>query len=90
MISLPHNIIDDIKTAYTQAYKSTNITLAAEIPERLDVAALAGRDDMEIFVSPTASGCSLLALFDNLGKGAAGNAVANLNLMLNLEQKEAA
>jgi N-acetyl-gamma-glutamylphosphate reductase len=45
---------------------------------------------MKIYVSPTSSGCSLIAAFDNLGKGAAGNAIANIALMLNLEQKQAA
>ena len=45
--------------------------------------ALAGRDDMQLFVFANGEGQLLLcALFDNLGKGASGAAVQNLNLML--------
>lgn len=48
--------------------------------------ALAGRDDMEIFVSGHAEQVLLCARFDNLGKGASGAAVQCLNLMLGREE----
>lgn len=45
---------------------------------------LAGRDDMEIIVSGAGERTMLTALFDNLGKGAAGQAVQNIEFMLGL------
>ena len=49
--------------------------------------ALAGRDNMEIFVFADASESHfvLTARTDNLGKGAAGAAVQNMNLMLGVD-----
>ena len=45
---------------------------------------LAGTDGMKLFVcgSPNGDHVNLLALLDNLGKGASGAAVQNMNLML--------
>jgi len=45
---------------------------------------LAGRDDMELYVTGSGERIMLMALYDNLGKGAAGAAVQNLELMLGL------
>lgn len=43
---------------------------------------LAGRDILEIFVCGNAEQLTLISRLDNLGKGASGAAVQNLNLML--------
>ncbi len=43
---------------------------------------MAGRDDLEIFVCGNAEQVVLISRFDNLGKGASGAAVQNMNLML--------
>ena len=53
---------------------------------RLDPEALNGTDDMEIYVfaNDETGQCVIAALLDNLGKGAAGQAVQNMNLMLGL------
>lgn len=47
--------------------------------------ALAGRDDLTLVVAGTGSRCTVTALFDNLGKGASGAAVQNMDLMLGFE-----
>jgi N-acetyl-gamma-glutamyl-phosphate reductase len=54
----------------------------------LDPEALNGTNRMRLFVFPNAEQTQvrLLALLDNLGKGASGAAVQNLNLMLGLEE----
>ncbi|MDB5465747.1 MAG: argC [Phenylobacterium sp.] len=54
----------------------------------LDPEALNGSNRMRLFVFGNASGTQarLVALLDNLGKGASGAAVQNLNLMLGLEE----
>ena len=55
-------------------------------PEILDPQTLNGTNDLELFVYPSADGerALLVARLDNLGKGAGGAAVQNLNLMLGL------
>ncbi len=50
--------------------------------ERLDAAALAGSDRMEIYCARRDEQIMLLARLDNLGKGAAGAAVQNIRLMM--------
>jgi N-acetyl-gamma-glutamyl-phosphate reductase len=54
----------------------------------LDPEALNGTNRMRLFVFPSADGrqARLMALLDNLGKGASGAAVQNLNLMLGLDE----
>ena len=50
--------------------------------------ALAGTDRMEISVSGHEGQTLIVARFDNLGKGASGAAVQNMNLMLGLRETE--
>ena len=45
----------------------------------------AGRDDLTLIVSGNDRRCTVTALFDNLGKGASGAAVQNMNLMLGFD-----
>lgn len=52
--------------------------------EHINAEELAGTDGMKLFVcgSPDGAHVNLIALLDNLGKGASGAAVQNMNLML--------
>jgi N-acetyl-gamma-glutamyl-phosphate reductase len=61
---------------------------AAGYVQALDPEALNGTNRMRLFVFPNADGrqARLIALLDNLGKGASGAAVQNLNLMLGLPE----
>jgi N-acetyl-gamma-glutamyl-phosphate reductase len=54
----------------------------------LDAEMLAGSDRMKLFIfgSETAELVRLVAVLDNLGKGASGAAVQNLNIMLGLPE----
>ncbi|PYE53376.1 N-acetyl-gamma-glutamyl-phosphate reductase [Deinococcus yavapaiensis] len=56
-------------------------------PDVLDPETLAGTNRMELFVfeNPAQGHVLLMARFDNLGKGASGAAVQNLDLMLGLD-----
>ena len=58
---------------------------ASQALERLDPQALNGTNDLELAVFDNAAAGQVLltAVFDNLGKGASGAAVQNLDLMLN-------
>jgi N-acetyl-gamma-glutamyl-phosphate reductase len=52
----------------------------------LSPTALNGTNDVELFVFGRPEQILLAARLDNLGKGAAGAAVQNLNLMLGLDE----
>ena len=48
--------------------------------------AMAGLDTLTLYVCGNEDRCTVTALFDNLGKGASGAAVQNMNLMLGFEE----
>ena len=48
----------------------------------------AGKNDLELIVTGSGSQTIVTALFDNLGKGASGAAVQNMNLMLGFSETE--
>ncbi len=52
----------------------------------LSAAAYSGRDDMEVTVFGHEDRMILSARFDNLGKGASGAAIQNMNILLGLEE----
>ena len=52
----------------------------------LDANALAGSDRLDLIVQGNEERSTVTALFDNLGKGASGAAVQNMNLMLGLAE----
>lgn len=75
----------DFEAAYARHYEGAKHVRAAKAPAngRLDALALNGTDDMEVFVvaSDARRHAVLVARLDNLGKGASGAAVQNLDLM---------
>ena len=81
--------IKDIEAAFLAHYSGLNrvsvVTTAAGLP-KLEPEALNGTDTLELFVfgKDTLNHALLVARLDNLGKGAAGAAVQNLQLMLGL------
>ena len=76
----------DLHEAYARHYDGAAHVRVCEAPAsgRLDALALNGTDDMEIFVAANEARrhAVLIARLDNLGKGASGAAVQNLDLML--------
>jgi len=81
--------LETIHAALTTHYAGQSIVEvvslegAAALP-RIDAEELAGKDTMKLFVFGQKGGAhvNLVALLDNLGKGASGAAVQNLDLML--------
>ena len=49
---------------------------------------MAGLDCMKLIVSGNECRCTITSLFDNLGKGACGAAIQNMNIMLGFEEVE--
>lgn len=54
----------------------------------LSASKLSGRDDMEITVCGNEERFNLVARFDNLGKGASGSAIQNMNILLGCDENE--
>ena len=53
----------------------------------LSAAAMTGRDDMQISIAGNEERLILTARFDNLGKGASGAAIQNMNILLGLPEE---
>lgn len=49
---------------------------------------MAGLDCMKLIVSGNHERCTITSLFDNLGKGACGAAIQNMNIMLGFKEEE--
>jgi len=80
--------LEDIRRFYKTQYKDCSLVrVAEESPSTLYAAQLAGRDDMEIYVSGSTNCIVLSALFYNLVKGASGAAVQCFNLMCGLAEE---
>ena len=83
----------DLHAALARAYAGESFVEVAPLEDvaalkTLEPEALNGTNRMKLYVfgSESARQARLVALFDNLGKGAAGAAVQNLNLMLGLPE----
>jgi N-acetyl-gamma-glutamyl-phosphate reductase len=79
----------DIKEAYEKHYEGEKlIKIMDEVPEDgfIHGDILAGSNIAEIFVTGNDERPLLVSRFDNLGKGASGAAVQNMNIMLGIEE----
>lgn len=74
---------------YADYYREGLIRFLPEASEAgfLSAAALSGKDTMQITLSGNDERILLVARFDNLGKGASGAAIQNMNLILGLEEE---
>ncbi len=79
---------EDIKSVYRQFYQNGLVRFTDSPDEAGFLSALAysGRDDMEISVCGNGERIILTARFDNLGKGASGAAIQNMNILLGKDQ----
>ena len=81
--------IEDIKTVYRDYYKSGLIRYDDSSEEGfISAGAYGGRDDMAVAVFGNDDRISLISRFDNLGKGASGAAIQNMNIRLGLDEAE--
>ena len=85
--------LNDLHDIYAKAYRGEEFVEVVPMSESkalttLDPEGLNGTNKMKLFVfgSQETGQARLVALLDNLGKGASGAAVQNLNLMLGLEE----
>lgn len=73
-----------VRMLLQEAYAGTALVEVAEDAAEgmLSAGLLSGTDKLKLFVEGTADRITVTAVFDNLGKGASGAAVQNMNLML--------
>lgn len=79
----------ELHAALSAYYKDATLIRVLPFGEesaRLAANALAGRDSLELVVCGHEEQVQITALFDNLGKGASGAAVQNMNLMLGFSE----
>jgi N-acetyl-gamma-glutamyl-phosphate reductase len=72
---------DAIQAAYRKAYDGNPFVRLLPAERAPSLVALAGTNDAELHISRRGRVVRVLAALDNLGKGAAGEALQNLNLM---------
>ena len=78
---------EQIREVYREYYRGDLVSFAEDAEEGfLSAGALAGRDDLQVSVFGNEERMLLVSRFDNLGKGASGAAIQNMNLVLGLEE----
>ena len=80
--------VEDIRKVYSEAYNSKLLHFDEVADEEgfLSAAAFSGRDDMQITVTGNDERIMLVSRFDNLGKGASGAAIQNMNIVLGIDE----
>ncbi len=79
---------DGIKKIYKEYYSGPVVHFNENADENgfLSTAAYSGRDDMEISVHGNDERILLVARYDNLGKGASGAAIQNMNIVIGSDE----
>lgn len=80
--------MEDIRKLYQSYYAHGLVRFDDDVdPDgMLSAAAYAGRDDMQVSVHGNEDRVLLTARFDNLGKGASGAAIQNMNILLGIDE----
>lgn len=80
--------LNGIKEIYKNCYNSKIVHFNENADEGgfMSALALSGRDDMEISVAGNEDRILLTARYDNLGKGASGSAIQNMNIVLGVDE----
>ena len=80
--------ISDVREVYREYYQTGLVRYVENADENgfLSACAYAGRDDMAVTVCGNEERLLLIARFDNLGKGASGAAIQNMNILLGLDE----
>ncbi len=82
--------VQDIKDVYRNTYTGKLIHFDDACDEEgfVSANAFSGRDDMQISINGNTERIILTARFDNLGKGASGAAIQNMNIVLGIDEDE--
>lgn len=88
VVSLFNADIDAIRSVYSSSYNSGIIKFVENADENgfMSACAFTGKDVMQITVCGNEDRLQLIARFDNLGKGASGAAIQNMNISLGIAE----
>ena len=80
--------INGLKEIFQKAYEGSKVIKFVETDEGgfLSANSMKGKDSLEISVFGNEDRIILVSRFDNLGKGASGAAIQNMNILLGVEQ----
>ena len=78
--------VEDICTLYKSCYTGPIVRFVPYDGGMVAGNSLSGKDTMEITVAGNSDRILLVSRFDNLGKGASGAAIQNMNLLLGLDE----
>ncbi len=79
--------VEEVKEIYKQLYTGKVVYYTEENENGFVTSnSLSGRDDMQISIFGNSDRITLISRFDNLGKGASGAAVQNMNVALGLDE----
>ena len=81
--------ISNIEEVYSEYYNGSGLVrFVKDAGEEgfMSAGAFAGRDDMEVTVTGNDERILLVSRFDNLGKGASGAAIQNMNIVMGTEE----
>ena len=83
----PGTTLEKIADVYRRTYTGPIVTFTEALDENgfLSAASMAGKDSMRVSISGSGERMLLLAVYDNLGKGASGAALECLNMILDTE-----
>lgn len=83
-----HGDAETIRSVYRSYYRGKAVRFCENADENgfLSAGKMAGRDDMEIAVFGNDERITLVSRFDNLGKGASGAAIQNMNIVLGIDE----
>ena len=86
--TMVHGTIEDIKNTYKNYYQGPVVKYVEDADQGgfMSAGLYSGRDDMAISVFGNDDRILLVSTFDNLGKGASGAAIQNMNLVLGTDQ----
>ena len=81
--------VSDVKELYRTHYAKGLVRYAEDNEGGfLSANAFSGRDDMQVAVFGNEERILLVSRFDNLGKGASGAAIQNMNILLGADEAE--
>lgn len=79
--------VEDIKNVYKKTYGGKLVRYAEDDENGfLSASAFEGKDDMSVSVYGNEERVLLVSRFDNLGKGASGAAIQNMNILLGVDE----
>lgn len=81
--------VNDVRQFFAEYYARQNFIKVVEsnkIPQFLSANSLADTNSLNIYVTGSDEQILLASVFDNLGKGASGAAVQNMNIMFGLDE----